>query len=357
MPAAQNAFDVGSSSASMVFSFALVSFTVGVLLGPLLFGHLPERLRLASVAALAAAGLAASGQAATFAMFVMAYGVAFGFASGALYSHAIAHASASGHPMILVPVSVATFGLGGVVFGSVHVWLSSSGWALWSVLPALVCLVVVMLVSLFGERKGQENKGKLAASLRLVKPDRTILLLWALFATGSCSGLIVLGLASKFLMADPGSAATAVIAVSLGNTLGRLTAASVSLRFGPLLGIVMALLLSVAALVGLSFAGSSIAITALLLLVAFAYGQVASHTPLLVASHFSEPAFASVFGWVFTGWGFAGLLGPWGAGWLLEKTGDLRPALFICVGLCLVGLWLVTRLPEPQSKFNKINLY
>lgn len=91
-------------------------------------------------------------------------------------------------------------------------------------------------------------------------------------------------------------------------------------------------------------------IVAWLFLIAFSYGQVASQTPLLVSRHFSGSAFPSAFGWVFTGWGVAGLLGPWGAGWVLEMTGDLRFALLGCILICLLGLWLTIRLPEPKAK-------
>lgn len=349
MPAVQGAFGVGSASASMVFSFALASFTLGVLFSPVLLGRVPARLRLTTVAALAGVSLAVSCVAPTFGAFLMAYGIGFGFSSGALYSHAIACASASGVPNLLVPVTVAAFGLGGVVFGPTSIWLTGLGWSLWSVSPALGCLMVVASVAMLDGANGQENKVETPAEIRFVAPDRQILQLWAIFATGSCAGLIVLGLASKFLVDDPTHAAAAVVAAAAGNTAGRLTAAAVASRFGPVPGIVGALGLTVVALVGLCLVISPGVVVILLFFVALSYGQVAAQTPLLVARQRPGPGFVGAFGWVFTGWGIAGLVGPWSAGWILEVTGDLRPAVIACIFLCLVGVWLATRLPAPRD--------
>ena len=350
MPAVQDAFSVGSAAASMVFSFALASFTMGVLLSPLLLGRIPSRLRLVAIALVAAESLALSCLAPNFAIFVAAYGVGFGFSSGALYSYAIARASTSESPNLWVPVSVAAFGLGGVIFGPANIWLTELGWSLRSVVPALACLVIVAAAALFGSA-GQSDEGtKSQADMQFVWPDRIVLNLWAIFAAGSFAGLIVLGLASTFLMEDAGSKAAAVFAVAAGNTIGRLSAAFVASRFGPAPGIMGALSLSVLALAGLALAGISGVVIALLFLVALSYGQVASQTPLLVSRYVPAPSFASSFGWVFTGWGVAGLLGPWGAGWLLERSGDLRIALFGCIALCLLGLFLTKRLSATGAR-------
>ena len=57
MSAVQSAFAAGSAAASMVFSLALVSFMVGVLIRPLLLYHVPQRLHLSVIAFGAAASV------------------------------------------------------------------------------------------------------------------------------------------------------------------------------------------------------------------------------------------------------------------------------------------------------------
>ncbi|WP_171207906.1 MULTISPECIES: nitrate/nitrite transporter [unclassified Ruegeria] len=346
LPAVQNAFDVGNASASMVFSFALVSFTFGVLIGPALLAKLPARACLPAISGLAVASLLLSARAQAFEVFVLGYGIGFGFAAGALYNHALGVAAASRLPTLLVPVSVAAFGLGGVVFGPMSVWLIGLGWSLGALLPVLGCMVLIAAVSSVTKPALDTNAIRTTVRSEVIKPNRVILLLWAIFATGSCAGLIVLGLAPKLLPSGTHTAGMAVFGVAAGNTLGRLSAAGVATRFGPLHGFVGAVLLSMAALSALLVPGvSEMMMTVLIFLVALSYGQIAAQTPLLVSARVPAPAFSSAFGWVFTGWGVAGLLGPWGAGWLYDQSGDMRLTLQACIGFLFLSLLLITRLP------------
>jgi hypothetical protein len=301
MPAVQSAFATGSAAASMVFSLALVSFMVGVLIRPMLLFRVPHRLQLSVIAFGTAASLAAASLAPVFWIFVTAYSVGFGLSSGALYSHAIAHATSSASPGIWVPVSVAAFGLGGVVFGPMNIWLTELGWSIRSVLPAMCCILAVAVLALLSPVAAYTGSSQRKGELPFVRPDRTIFQLWAIFATGSCAGLIVLGLASTFLVNDPAAQATAVFAVAAGNTIGRLSASLVASRFGPAFGIMGALSLSALALAGLALTSGSGVVTALLFVVALSYGQVASQAPLLVSRYVSAAAFGGAFGWVFTG--------------------------------------------------------
>lgn len=278
----------------MVFSLALASFTLGVLLGPTIFAGLPQRFRLSATAALAAVCLSLSGANGGFAVFVLCYEFCFGFASGALYNHAISQATASKAADLFVPVSVAAFGLGGAVFGPTNVWLTAKGWALWSMLPALLCLVTVALVALFIRSSSENDTTRVQESAPFVKPDKTIAALWLIFVAGSCSGLIVLGFASQILhrgAEDAGLASAAIFLAALGNTLGRLSTALIASKFGPACGIAGSLVLSIVVLLGLIITVSPGKVVVLLFVVAFAYGHLAANMPLLVKSQVSAPRF------------------------------------------------------------------
>jgi OFA family oxalate/formate antiporter-like MFS transporter len=328
----------------MVFSMALVSFTLGVLLGPMLLGRVPQHFRLPLLAGLAALSLAVAARSTGFVGFAVAYGVSFGFASGAVYNHAISMAAASAAPTLLVPVSVAAFGLGGAVFGPVQVWLTALGWGLWSSVPALACLAAVAGATLLLKPPPQSPISEPPAPVLVIKPDKRTAILWLIFAAGSCSGLIVLGFAAQILPQGPGRiglASLAIFLTTLGNTLGRLSCAITAKILGPVRCIAGSLILSILALTGLIFTTEPDIVVALLFFVAFAYGQLAATTPLLVRSQVTGSDFSGTFGWVFTGWGVAGLVGPWTAGWLLDATGTLRTSLMACIALAALSLWLV----------------
>ena len=347
-PAVRAQFAVSNAAASMVFSLALVSFTLGVLLGPMLLTRVPPRFRLPLLAGPAALSLCVSGASTGFSGFVMAYGISFGFVSGAIYNHTISMASASHAATLLVPVSVAAFGFGGAVFGPVHVWLTANGWGLWSIAPALICLTVVALLAFGAQAQTGTEKTTSARPTPMVRPDKTIAILWIIFAAGSCSGLIVLGFAAQILppaAEGVGLESLAIFLAALGNTMGRLSSAVTAGRFGPARGIAGALVLSMIALAGLTITATPGVVIGLLFLVAFAYGQLAATTPLLVKSQVGGAAFPGAFGWVFTGWGVAGLVGPWSAGWLLDATGTLRFSLVACIALAALSFWLVLRFP------------
>tara|TARA_R110002110_G_scaffold21165_40_gene84422 strand:+ start:17 stop:1177 length:1161 start_codon:yes stop_codon:yes gene_type:complete len=350
LPAVRAHFSVSNAAASMVFSLALVSFTLGVLLGPLLLAKVSKRLRLPLIAGLAALSLGLAGASTGFAGFVIAYGVCFGFAAGAFYNHAISEASASASATLLVPVSVGAFGLGGAAFGPVQVWLTASGWGLWSSAPALATLAVTTVVALVVRPLPKANRAEPLRPPPLTKPDRTIAILAIIFAAGSYSGLIVLGLASQMLPraeTGVGFASLAIFLAAMGNTLGRLSSALIAGRFGPVHGIAGAMALSMITLGGLIFTSAPGVVVGLLFLVAFAYGQLAATMPLLVRSQVSGEAFSGSFGWVFTGWGAAGLIGPWTAGWLLDATGTVRVSLLSCIALAGLSLWLVLKFTKP----------
>ncbi|MEP5630861.1 MAG: hypothetical protein ABJP79_03165 [Tateyamaria sp.] len=345
LPTVRAQFGVSNASASMVFSLALLSFTLGVLLGPYLFAHIPMRYRLGLLAGLSVLALSIAGASVGFAGFVLSYGLCFGFVAGALYNYAISTASASVAAPVLVPFSVAAFGLGGAVFGPAHVWLTAAGWGLWSLAPALVCLAFVAILALVMRPFPALEEDGQARPEPMIIPDKMIVTLGIIFAAGSCSGLIVLGFASQILPrgADGvGLASLAIFLAAIGNTLGRLCAAITADRFGSALAIMGALVLSMITLGALIFASVPGVVVGLLFLVAFAYGQLAATMPLLVKSMVSGAAFSRSFGWVFIGWGVAGLLGPWSAGWLMDVTGSVHISLILCILLAALSLWLVS---------------
>jgi len=356
LSAVRTEFGVGNAAASMVFSLALASFTTGVLLGPMLLARIPGRFRLPLLAGLASLSLGLSAINTGLTGFALAYGLSFGFLSGALYNHTVSIAATSSRATLLVPVSVAVFGLGGAVFGPVQVSLTAAGWGLWSIAPALGCLAAVAGAAVILDRPAISDVSLFAEPLAMTRPNRTIAALWVIFAAGSGAGLIVLGFAAQFLPkagAGFGLSGLAIFVAAIGNTLGRLSATLTAGRFGPANGIAGALTLSMSTLVCLLFTTAPLVVVGLLFLVALAYGQLAATMPLLVKSLVTGPAFPSSFGWVFTGWGVAGLLGPWTAGWVLDATGTFRLSLIICIALAALGLWLVLRLAQKGTAQQK----
>lgn len=328
----------------MVFSVALVSFTMGVLLGPPLTRRIKRANCLSGLSGGAALALLAASLSPSFAGFLVAYSVAFGFLSGALYNFALSQAAESSRPNLLLPFSVAAFGLGGAIFGPVSLWLTENGMGLWSMAPAMACLAIVCAISMLGGALEEAEPIAAISATGFVRPDANTVLLWAIFAAGSFPGLIILGFASQ-IMPQAGSglvlAGFAVFLAAVGNTLGRLAASPVAGLVGSSRGVFLSFILTLSALAGLLLARGSGASVAWLFLAAFAYGHLAANMPLYVRANVGPEAFPGVFGWVFTGWGFAGFVGPWVAGGLLDLTGRFTFSLMVSAGVASIGLVLI----------------
>ncbi|RPH19545.1 MAG: hypothetical protein CBC49_001425 [Alphaproteobacteria bacterium TMED89] len=356
----QQAFDVRTAEIGMVFSIALVSFTVAVLLAPA-FTRLMGSDRVLAVGALAAAlctTLAAF--APNFALFVALFSVGFGTASGLLYSTVLTIAAQSPRPQLVTPMFVTVFGLGGVVFGPVWKILAAADWGLTALLPLSALLLIASLLAWFtGNRKTVDgvqvkqsttDSVSASASASVSAPAKSatpgqLLHIWLIFASGAFAGLMVLGLAAEIIEAGPSTLflTSAVLAgVALANTTGRLSGAA----FGkaadsPLNGLHVSALITLVGLTTVLLAPQGLAVGIGLVLIAGGYGLLASTITMLTARQTRPADFQRHFGLVFTAWGAAGFVAPWLSGIIFDRYGDFSLAYLIAVSTTVALALLV----------------
>jgi OFA family oxalate/formate antiporter-like MFS transporter len=81
------------------------------------------------------------------------------------------------------------------------------------------------------------------------------------------------------------------------------------------------------------------------------FGTLFAVSAPLVAECFGLLHFGTVFGMVFTAYGFlAGLLGPWFGGYMLDATGDAFEIVFTYMGVCLfLAAFLISRVRIPDA--------
>lgn len=348
IPALEDAFGVGTGAGGMVFSLAILSFTAAVLAGP----HLPARLRgltgtgraaLAGAAALVLA-VAAPG----FGLFLAAFSLGFAAASGIIYLNVLDLAGRSARPALATPAMVACFGLGAVTFGPALRALVAVGWGIGALLVPAAGLALSALPALF---LGSVRHGTppMPARAPRRKPAATpaecgaLALLWAGFFTGSVAGLMTLGLATTIIESRGATVALSgltLAGIAIANTSGRLGAGALAtlLPLGALLPV--AALMSIAGL-GTAALTRSAPVTALALIaIAAGYGLTAAGFPVITRALTGAERFAPAFAAVFTAWGMAGLLGPWAAGRLFDRTGGFTAAFTIAAGAALAALAL-----------------
>tara|TARA_B100000446_G_scaffold31693_1_gene27057 strand:- start:1527 stop:2000 length:474 start_codon:yes stop_codon:yes gene_type:complete len=82
-----------------------------------------------------------------------------------------------------------------------------------------------------------------------------------------------------------------------------------------------------------------------IVLVSSAYGALIAVYPFAVNEIFGSERYPAIYGRVFTAWGAAGLIGPFGAGLLFDATGTYRLPLLLAgtaaLGSCVVGRRIV----------------
>jgi OFA family oxalate/formate antiporter-like MFS transporter len=106
-------------------------------------------------------------------------------------------------------------------------------------------------------------------------------------------------------------------------------------------------LLSAAALLAMTLSGEVLSVVALLSLVGFSYGSVIAVYPVAISNRFGARG-PEAYGRVFTAWGFAGLAGPWSAGWIFDWRGGYEPALLAAAGIAVLSALLAARIRSRQ---------
>ncbi|MGE5849753.1 MAG: MFS transporter, partial [Candidatus Methylomirabilota bacterium] len=90
-------------------------------------------------------------------------------------------------------------------------------------------------------------------------------------------------------------------------------------------------------------------------MVGFAYGGYLALMPSYTADYFGTKNLGINYGWVFSAWGAAGIMGPVIGAQVRAATGTWTNAFWILAGMCVAGivLALVTKAPAAREAVAK----
>ena len=345
IPAIQAAYSSTAEQAGMVFSFAILSFAVVVFLVPRAGGKL---LRLRGGGIFGAAGAAFLGIAATapnFFVFLAAFSLGFGSASGGVYIVVLDMAGRSRLPRLMVPVMVASFGLGGAIFGPLLRLLVEEGAGLASLAAVALPLIFAsaLAIAARSEIESENKRTAVVGGDEVPASWHRIVLIWFIFCLGSMGGLMTLGLATSIVETRGASillSSATLTGIAIGNTSGRL-AVGVLGRWMLPRSIFDCATIVTALGIGLAWNSSRPELVcAGLVLIAAGYGLVASGIPTLVRALFGAARFGRMFSFIYTAWGVAGLTSPWLAGWIFDRWGDYRFAFMFAMAATIMAFFL-----------------
>lgn len=352
----EEAFGESRALASLTYSLALVFLTIAVLFGHRVYGKLPPAIFVMVSVLLAALGCVLAAAAASIQQVWLGYGLIFGTANGLGYGFALqmaAQANPERRALAMGFVTAAYAG-GATLAPFVLARGVESGGHAYALIVLAGCIALVgmtgaLVLKATGAQFVSSSSGDAAGDAG--SGSRLIIHLWIAYGTGVAAGLMVIGHASGILKAtgaDDGLTLLAPVLVAFGNMCGGVIAGWSADRLGlrlvlsalPLVsaaGLALVLITSnpMLALFGLTAAG-------------FAYGAIIAVYPAAVSYLFGPIAGIKAYGRVFTAWGTFGLLLPWLAGYLFDRTGGYDAVLMIAAVVSTLSAIAAFRLPEAK---------
>ncbi len=257
------------------------------------------------------------------------------------------------------------FGIGAAVVTPIIKYFLTKGVFLTFLYMGLIYFAVIFLLGVF--LKEPEDFRKLASknfeteeiedyNLTQTLKDERFYILWFSFTFSSFAGLMVIGNAVPILEEgiSPQNLKLIIpaflISTSFCNAGGRIFWGNLLDRIGPWRAMEINFIVTIVALIILSFSYSNQYLVLPLGGVIYAnYGGLLALFPSAVALFFGKKYLGRIYGAVFTSWGVAGLMGAVGGGYIRDLTGSYFQAFYVAVFFSLIALFFVYRGSKIQS--------
>jgi hypothetical protein len=342
----------GRGGVASVYSVALVTLTVVVLVGHPLFRRVPGPMVALLATGGAAVGLLLAASASSLVGLLIGYGIVFGGCNGLGYAFSLQRAAEAnpdrrGLALGLVTAAYALGGGGAAFLLGSRIDTSGAASAMRSLAMA-IAITGLIVAALLTNGPPSPATGAVA---HLTGADRRLLLrFWASYGLAVVAGLMALGHAAAIVDAAGGPGGATVAVAGLASASGGVWIALTADRTGTT-RLLRYLPLGSALVLGIAAANSNGVIAAsAVTTVAFAYGAVIAIYPFAVARTFGGDQYPAAYGRVFTAWGTAGLVGPFGAGLLFEATGTYRVPLMLAAAAAIGSTITAPRLAIERNR-------
>jgi OFA family oxalate/formate antiporter-like MFS transporter len=339
------------STVSLTYSLALVSLSIAVLLGHLVYGRVSPATFFMATCSLAAVGALIAGMASSLWVVWLGYGVVFGAANGLGYGFGL-QLSAQAYPRregLAMGVVTAAYALGAVISPTLFNFiLEVLDFRAVMIGLAVVLLVAGLLSRAILKQEGATFNTNKQGDVSTSASHRSQLLLWIGYFGGVLAGLMVIGHSAGIAASLQAGVSPWIAPMVIGffNLLGSLIGGRLvdKIRPGGLLAVLA--VITTGALISLVMFGKVGGLFISLSIIGFAYGGTIAAYPAAIAKLFHVKDIAKIYGRVFTAWGCAGLLGPWLAGYLFDINKDYQLALLAAASFGLVSILAMILLSE-----------
>ena len=355
-------FDANLSGIAAFFSVTVfLFFAVGIIAGPLADRYGPRRLVVVG-AIFMGGGLWLTAQVQSLAAGILVYGLGVGLGIG---SYLVPLNAATGawferHRTLALGVNTVGIGLGTLILVPVAEWLiRTAGWRSAFEAMGIGSVLVFALVALVSF-KPPTPLAPLSVSVSAVKRAVRRSEFWRLYIAGFFMS-VALFIPFVFVVQyakeqgiSSSSAAFLITSLGVGSVLGRLGLGVVGIRVGVLPLIIMCFAIQPLSYVIWLVAGSNYVLLLLFAaLLGVGYGGFVALSPVAVVGIFGLEGFGGVLGVQYTSAGLGALVGPIGAGAIIDATGSYTVAIVGAIFISLVAtfsvlpLWRLGRDSEP----------
>ena len=177
-------------------------------------------------------------------------------------------------------------------------------------------------------------------------------LMWVGYCLGAAAGLMTISQLIPYATSVglPATAATLTLLIgALGNAGGRILSGWLSDAIGRLQTLRLMILVSAIVMPILANTSGIGLVYVLLFLVYYCYGTQLSVFPSTTADFFGTKNLGVNYGWVFTAWGVAGIVGPMIGGYMFRTYRNYTAAFYTAGVLAVISLICMSMTRKPAA--------
>lgn len=336
-------FGTGSGATSAVFAITTATyFGLGLFSGRAADRFGPRPMLLVSAVAMTA-GLLATSQVNSIWLGYVTYGLGVGIGVGFAYVPVVAMVGAwfERKRTIALALAVTGIGLGTLLMAPLAAWLIEQvGWRNTYVYYGIASGAVLLMCALLSARPptppGEATARSLGATIR-ERPFQYLYISALLLSLALFVPFVFIATYAQDRGVGSVAAASLVGIIGAASVVGRLGLGIAGGRIGTVV-VYKACFLAIALSFALWFAsGSSFAVLVVFTLVmGTAYGGFITLSPAVAAEKFGPVGLGGVIGAIYSSAAIGGLLGPPGAGLLIDAVG-YRPTILVAMGFGLLA--------------------
>jgi len=341
-------FNVSRTFSSFTYSLSLISITTAVFFGNYIYRRFSPTRIVLIVMTLSTLGTLISAYSDSIYFVWLGFGLFFGFANGIGYGYTLQY-SAIALPeskALMMGIVTASYGLGATIAPIFYqITIVKGGFEKTMISLAIVFFVInfiVLLLFRFSNLKFNLEKRLQPQGIHYISINKY--LLWLIYGCSISAGLMCFGHAvgiAKYYYISVNYIHIIPIIMGFINMTGGILFSSIIKKYSYKNIIMFLSLLTSISLFILFFIPSKISVFLCLSLVSISYGGIIAIFPSMINKMFGVAYGIKIYGFVFTAWGFSGLIMPLLAGRTFDIFESYSYIIFISAILSVFPIIII----------------